>query len=143
MKHTLLALLILASFTRTGAQTIPNAPPTLNRAQWALLTADAATRAFDVYSTQWMLAHGYRERVLPVAVASNTSALAAFSGATVALDWYIERELTRHHHRKLAVLYTAIDIGIDLPKTQGNSLTGVPRPIPHSCPGNTGICLAP
>jgi len=118
MKTLLIAALVLA--WPLHAQQLPTAPrPHVDRAETALLAADAASRALDVYSTHLDWLHQQacdcnHETMLPAAIAHHVPAMAAYSGATVALDWWVARRLAAHHPR-LAHLYTSIDIAQDAP----------------------------
>lgn len=120
MKKTILFLCLTPLLSHAQAY-LPDAPtrpashaplPTSER---FLLVADAASRALDVYSTHWMLGQGDREKLLPGFVAHHVSVMAAYSGATVLVDYLAARHLVRHHHSTLARLVTAVDLGQDAP----------------------------
>lgn len=88
--------------------------PKLDKAEFALLAADAGTRALDVYSTHRMMENGHREMFIPSAIASRPAAMAALEAADVAGVWWMAKKLGPHH-RKLAHVLTLVDIGQDLP----------------------------
>ena len=102
-------LLLLAVLPAFGQER-----PKLDKAEFALLAADAGSRALDVYSTHKMLESGYQEELLPGFIADHTGTMAAYSGGSVVLDWLVYRRL-REHHRKLAHVLTLVDIGQDVP----------------------------
>ena len=112
MRAWLTPALTLALNLHLAAQT-PRAH--LDRAEWALLAADAGSRALDTYSTRLSLREGAREMFLPGIVVDHTWTMAAYSGGVVALDGWATNELERHHHARLAHALPAIDIGLDLP----------------------------
>lgn len=94
---------------------LPSAPDP-SRAQpldWTLLTLDASARALDTYSTTRMLNRGHRELFLPVGIAGNPAAMAAYSAGVVGAVWLTSRELRRHGHRRLAQLVVATDAAQD------------------------------
>ena len=116
MLHTLevgiaAAVIIVGSVVAKGQ--LPDAP--MDRTEKVLLLSDVASRSLDVYSTRQMLNNGYREIVLPRFIADHTPVMAAYSGATVAADWWVARQLEKRGHRKLAHVMTLVDIGQDLP----------------------------
>ena len=111
MKALLLLLITSPLFAQIGP---PVHKPAIDKAEWALLAADASSRALDVYSTHRMLASGGHEKFLPNAIASHTPAMAVYSASTVALDWYVAHKLGPRH-RKLAHIFTMIDIAQDAP----------------------------
>lgn len=84
--------------------------PRLDRVDWALLASDAGARALDTYSTQKMLSDRNREEFLPETVANNTALLATFEGGMVTLNYFVARNLVRHHHRKLARFVVVADM---------------------------------
>src|ERR1035441_8117282 len=93
--------MLMFMFSIPCAAQLPDAPkPHVDKVEWALLIADASVRGLDVYSTHQMLANGCDELILPDAISHHTAAMAAYSGATVVLDWFVARKLPRH--RKLA-----------------------------------------
>lgn len=121
----LIAALILSApmFAASASAELPDAPmpvvlmrplpaprpiqkPRLDRTDWALLTADAASRALDVYSTRWMVRQGDHEKLLPGFVANHASTMTAYSAGAVAMDYFAARYLVRHHPRmaKIALL---------------------------------------
>jgi hypothetical protein len=102
-------LLLLAVLPAFGQER-----PKLDKAEFALLAADAGSRALDVYSTHKMLESGYQEELLPGFIADHTGTMAAYSGGCVVVDWLVYRRL-REHHRKLAHVLTLVDIGQDVP----------------------------
>jgi hypothetical protein len=102
-------LLLLAVLPAFGQER-----PKLDKAEFALLAADAGSRALDVYSTHKMLESGYQEELLPGFIADHTGTMATYSGGCVVLDWLVYRRL-REHHRKLAHVLTLVDIGQDVP----------------------------
>jgi hypothetical protein len=89
--------------------------PHLTHLTWALLAADAASRGLDVYSTRRMIANGHRELFLPQAIAKQPAAMAAMEAGDLALQYWAARRLEKAHHRKLARIALAIDIGQDAP----------------------------
>lgn len=108
-------LLALGALTIARCQTLPEAPkPHLDKTEWALLAADAGSRALDCYSTHQMLTRGYRELILPQAIADHAPVMALYSASAVAADSLIARRLSRGH-RRLARIVTMIDLGQDLP----------------------------
>jgi hypothetical protein len=95
---------------------LPDAPkPHRNRVEFALLAADAASRGLDVYSTRRMIANGHKELFLPQAIAKRPAAMAAMEAGYLALQYWAARKLEKTHHRKLARIALAIDIGQDAP----------------------------
>jgi hypothetical protein len=102
-------LLILIAFPAFGQER-----PKLDKEEFALLAADAGSRALDVYSTHKALSGGSHEMFLPSAIASRPAAMAAVEAGDVAADWWISRRLEKHH-RKLAHVLTMVDSGSDLP----------------------------
>jgi hypothetical protein len=94
---------------------LPEAPKPMDRAEKALLLADAGSRALDVYSTHAMLGQGYREIILPRFVADHSGVMAVYSSATVAADWWVARRLEKKGHLKLAHVATMIDVAQDAP----------------------------
>jgi hypothetical protein len=145
-----LALAIIGTMSVNG-QTLPDAPlPTLaavsrfiplvaakphrqlDRTEWVLLTADAGSRALDVYSTHQTLANGNRELFLPTAIAKRPAAMGSLEAVDVTAVWWISRKLEAHHRPRLAHLLTAVDFAQDapwaihnlfLPKPTGTVLT--------------------
>ena len=89
--------------------------PHLTHLDWTLLAADAATRGLDVYSTRRMIANGHRELFLPQAIAKRTAAMTVMEAGDLALQYWVARHLEKAHHRKLAHIALAIDIGQDAP----------------------------
>ncbi len=131
-----LVLLLLAA--PLAAQTLPGAPrPHIDRAEWALLATDAATRTLDCYSTHRMLAQGNHEDFLPAAIANHAPAMAAYSAGAVALNWYAARKMA-HHHRKLAHVLTIIDIGQVAPLAVHNLFLGNNKPPTRTVIGDRG-----
>jgi hypothetical protein len=59
--------------------------------------------------------HKMYEKCLPDIIAGNTPGMILYSGGIVALDYLAARELSKHHHRRLAHVLTAIDVGMTLP----------------------------
>ena len=97
--------------------------------EWSLLAADASVRALDVYSTRRALSCGCNhEAILPAFIAGHTVAMAAYSGGSVIFDWYVARTLERHGHRRLAHIFTSVDLSQDAVFALRN-LT-LPEPIP-------------
>ena len=88
--------------------------PKLDKAEFALLAADAGTRALDVYSTHQMLENGHREMFLPAAIASRPALMGVVETADVAGVWWMAKKLGPHH-RKLEHVLTLMDVGQDLP----------------------------
>jgi len=80
---------------------------------FALLSADLAVRNVDVVSTRVMLERGNRELFLPPAIAHHTAAMALYSNAVVAANWYAARTLEHHGHKKLARALLITDIAQD------------------------------
>jgi len=89
------------------------AQPTPSKVDFALLTADVAIRNLDVVSTRVMLERGNRELFLPPVIVHHTPAMALYSNAVVAANWYASRTLAKHGHRKLARMVLAVDIAED------------------------------
>lgn len=108
-----LAFILLAVDAAYGQ--LPEAPKAMDRTEKVLLLSDVASRSLDVYSTRQMLNNGYREIVLPRFIADHTPVMAAYSGATVAADWWVARRLEKRGHLKLAHLATMVDIAQDAP----------------------------
>ena len=102
-------LLLLAVLPAFGQER-----PKLDKAEFALLAADAGSRALDVYSTHKMLDSGHHEMFIPSAIASRPAAMAALEAGDVAGVWWLSRRLGAHH-RKLAHVLTLVDIGQDVP----------------------------
>ena len=112
-----LAALIVGCSSLSG-QELPDHPkPVMDKTEWALLAADASSRALDVYSTHKALSESSRnhEDLLPGFISNHSAPMAVYSAGTVALDWYVARKLELHHHSKLAHIVTMIDIGQDAP----------------------------
>jgi hypothetical protein len=86
-----------------------------DKAERWLLVADAGVRTLDCYSTHQMLQNGGREIILPDAIAHHAPAMAAFSAATVIVDWQVARLLEHHHHPKVARWLTIADMSADAP----------------------------
>ena len=124
MKALLLLLITSPLFAQIGP---PVHKPAVDKAEWALLAADASSRALDVYSTHRALSNGHPEMFLPNAIASHTPAMAAYSAGTVALDWYVAHRLGPHH-RRLAHILTMIDIAQDAPWAINNLFLSKPAP---------------
>jgi hypothetical protein len=102
------ALLLIAALSLPAAAQ----PPKLDKTDKVLMAADASLRAFDVFSTRWMLTAPCRcnhEVNLPGAIVNHTSTMAAYSAGVFAVNVLVSRELERHHHRKLAKLPYLID----------------------------------
>lgn len=109
-------ILALAASALSVYGQLPDAPkPHIDKAEIALLAADAGARALDVYSTHQMLQNGNRELFLPKVIASHPATMAAFSGGMVAMDYFAARRLERHRHKRMAHLATMIDAGSVLP----------------------------
>lgn len=107
--------IVLLFATGLPAQ-VPDAPkPHIDKTEWALLAADAGTRALDVYSTRQMLENGNHEMFLPGFVANHTPALIGVEGGAVALNWWVARRLEAHHRPRMAHIVTMIDISQDAP----------------------------
>lgn len=106
-----LALLLLLLVSVACAQT--NAPR-IDRTEWTLLTADAAARGLDVYSTHRALMGGNREVTLPAWIANHPPVMAAYGAGIVATQYYVARKLFPHH-RKLAHFITVADVSITAP----------------------------
>jgi hypothetical protein len=113
MKYVVCIVVGLLATAFAQAQIGPKPPS--DKIEWTLLAADASSRALDVYSTHEMLLKGWHEEILPNFLVKNTAVMATYSAGTVALDYFVTRRLEQHHHRKLARLITAIDLGQDLP----------------------------
>jgi hypothetical protein len=109
MKTLALFVLLLASVA--SAQTDR---PRFDRTEWALLSADAAARGLDVYSTHRALSGGNREATLPGWIVNHPPVMAAYSGGIVLGQYYAARKLFPRH-RKLAHLITAADVSITAP----------------------------
>lgn len=108
--------LLLLSAIAASAQPLPEAPqPRLDRTEWILLGADAATRGLDTYSTWWAESAGNKEGVLPGWIANHPPVMAIYSASIVGAQYYAARKLTEHHHRGLAHLAAALDISVTLP----------------------------
>lgn len=91
-------------------------PKRIDKTEWALLSADAAIRTLDVYSTHYALSQANtRELLLPNAIAHHVPAMAAYSAGTVALDWWVARRLEARGHRTMAHVLTAVDLANDAP----------------------------
>lgn len=90
------------------------------RIDWQLLAADATVRSYDVYSTHYALTHGGHETLLPNVIAAHPALMAVYSGGGVALDWFVTNQLIKHHHRKLARIYSLVDTGQVFAETIGN-----------------------
>lgn len=88
--------------------------PRIDRAEWALLAADASARGFDVYSTHRALSGGNQEATLPGWIVNHPPVMAAYSGGIVLGQYYVARKLTPRH-RKLAYLITAVDVSFTAP----------------------------
>jgi hypothetical protein len=106
------ALLLLLLVSVASAQT--KATERVDRTEWALLSADAAARGLDVYSTHRALNGGNREATLPGWIVNHPPVMAAYSGGIVLGQYYAARKLFPHH-RKLAHLITAADVAITAP----------------------------
>lgn len=133
MKTLLVALILSAPmFAASASAELPDAPmpvvlmrplpaprpirkPRLDRTDWALLTADAASRALDVYSTRCMLRQGDHEKLLPGFVANHASTMIAYSAGAVAMDYFAARYLVRHRHPRLAKIALMADFAQDAP----------------------------
>lgn len=102
------ALLLIAALSlQAGAQ-----PPKMDRADKVLMVADASLRAFDVFSTHWMLTapcRCNRELNLPDAISHHTPVMAGYSAGVFAVNVLVARELERRGHRKLAKIPYLID----------------------------------
>lgn len=118
LKSLLTLLLIVYCFGAASGQ--QSKPPGFQRVDWALLAAHASVRALDVYSTHYALTHGEHEAILPNVIASNPPRMALYSASAVGFDWFVSRELIRHHHRKLARAFTIIDTAQVFGSTIGN-----------------------
>jgi hypothetical protein len=123
------ALALAFTLALRAAAQLPEAPrPHLDRAEWALLTVDAGSRALDTYSTRRALAQGDHEMFLPGFVVNRTWTLAAYSGGAVGLDWFAVRQLERHRYARLAHAVPVIDVASNLPWAIHNLYLGRPRP---------------
>jgi hypothetical protein len=105
------ALLFLLLVPMVFAQTDR---PRFDRTEWVLLSADAAARGLDVYSTHRALNGGNREATLPGWIVNHPPVMAAYSGGIVLGQYYAARKLFPRH-RKLAHLITAADVSITAP----------------------------
>ncbi len=108
MKTVAVFLLLLAPVASAQTNT------RIDRTEWALLSADAAARGLDVYSTHWALSGGNREVTLPGWIVNHPPVMAAYSGGIVLGQYYAARKLFPRH-RKLAHLITAADVSITTP----------------------------
>ena len=112
----LLALVLGAAALVMDGQEPTQPKPTIDRTEWALLASAATARGLDVYTTREGLGSQHmREKCLPNVIAGNTPGMMLYSGGIVVLDYLVARELSKHHHRKLAYILTAIDAGTTLP----------------------------
>ncbi len=109
MKTLGLFVLLLASVA-----SVQTDRPRFDRTEWALLSADAAARGLDVYSTHRALSGGNREATLPGWIVNHPPVMAAYSGGIVLGQYYAARKLFPRH-RKLAHLITAADVSITAP----------------------------
>ena len=108
----LAAVLALACCLTAHAQVAAPKPAPMVKVDWALLVADATSRALDAASTRAMLTapcHCNYERVLPPAIADHAAALYAWEGAVVAAEYLAARSLRRHGHPRLARLVPLAD----------------------------------
>ena len=140
MNHLwVLSMLAMIGAASVNGQALPDAPfPALaavsnftahpqphrgiDRTEWALLAADAGSRALDVYSTHQMLANGNREIFLPTAIAKRPAAMGSLEAADVLTVWWLSRKLEEHRRPRLAHLLTAIDFAQDAPWAMHNLL---------------------
>lgn len=110
------SIALLAFALPCAAQVIPDAPkPHFDRTDWALLAADAGSRALDTYSTRWALENGNHEKFLPDFISHNTARLAIAEGVMVGVDYLVARQLVRHRHPKLAKVALMVDFAQDAP----------------------------
>jgi hypothetical protein len=89
--------------------------PGFTRVDWTLLSADAASRALDVYSTHQMLQNGYHEILLSPSIVDHPARMAAYSGSIVLMNGLVAKMLVRHNHRTMARTLLIIDFAQDSP----------------------------
>lgn len=111
------ALLFLLLVPVVSAQTNT---PRFDRTEWVLLSADAAARGLDVYSTRRALNGGNREQVLPGWIANHTPVMTAYSGSIVLTQYWAARKLFAHGHRRWAHVITAMDVSVTAPSAVHN-----------------------
>ena len=111
-----LALGVLAMAADGQEPTLTIQSPRLTRLDWSLLAADAGTRGLDVYSThEVQIQPGGHEMFLPQAIADRPWAMAGVEAGDVLTVWWIDKQLIKHGHRKIARCITLADIGQDAP----------------------------
>ena|ERR1700721_171786 len=109
MKLRLASVPLLLCCATAGAQ---SDHPSLDKKEKLLIALDAGVRALDVYSTHQMLDNGYRELILPRAIADHSVSLSLYSGSVVVADCWLMRRLKRHHP-KMADWAVSVDAGQD------------------------------
>lgn len=140
-KASLLAIVILLLLSAQVARAQEAHPvnPAMRRIDWALLAANASTRALDAYSTRRFLENGSgREAVLPGFVVNHDSTMAAYSAGAVGLNYLVFRYLRRHGHPVLARASVAIDTASVAPWAVHNLFLHRPAPPALSVPALPG-----
>ena len=130
-----LVLLVLASPLALPAQQFSSSNATvtlptvhqamLDRAEWSLLAAAAASRTLD-YSGTWRDQHAschcLHEDNLPDLIANHKPMLAAFEAGAVATDFLLATTFQKRHHSLLAKLALGADVIVVLPTAINNYL---------------------
>jgi len=110
-------LMLLLSGIPAFSQQLPDVPkPHLDKIEWSMLAADVAVRSMDTATTRLALTdscHCYRETSNAQWIVESTPRLAVYGVAVPVFYWYITRELTIHHHTKLAHFTAGFDAVYD------------------------------
>jgi hypothetical protein len=116
MKILLGIMMLMISIPLT-AQSLPDSPkPHLDKWEWGMLAADEGVRAMDTITTRHFMTdpcHCFVEASNFNWIAKSTPRTAVYDAAVPVFYWFIARELTIHHHPKLAHIVAGFDLVYD------------------------------
>lgn len=109
----LLSLIAFVAIPAASAQA-PAPKPKLDRAEFELLAGDAAARGLDAVTTlRFIHEPNAHENELPAFIYGHKAVMWSYSMGEVGAQYLVARELTRHHHPRIAHWITFADIGYD------------------------------
>lgn len=127
---------------------IPHAPHprTVTSYDYSIWASIGAAHAAEFELTEECIHSAIcHEGVLPAFIWKHPAALAGTLAGFSVGQIEISRSLRRYHHRRLARAFDVANLvtftGIDI--YMGTLLNQRTSPATHSCPANTGICVAP
>lgn len=109
--------LVLMMAIPMGAQSLPDAPkPQLDNWEWGMLAGDLVVRQMDTITTRHFLTdpcHCFVEESNFNWIVKSTPRLAVYDAAVPVFYWFVTRELTIHHHPRLAHIVAGFDLIYD------------------------------